>query len=158
MSRTALVLAVVPLLASCDMHAKKPAHGDSNVMINADESGNVAFNLPFMSGSVKLPEGALQKGEFDIDGVKMMPGGQITGFNVNATDKKGGIVNLAFKAPASPEQVRAYFLDQFKAKGLEASASGDGVTGKTKDGEPFTIHVAQADQGSTGTIEIQSKN
>lgn len=158
MTRAVFVLAALPLLAACGMHAKKPADGDSNVMINADEGGNVAINLPFMTGSVKLPEGALQKGEFDIDGVKMFPGGQITGFNLNATDKTGGIVDLAFKAPAPADQVRAYFLDQFKHKGLEASASGNGLSGKTKDGQPFTIQVADSGKGSTGTIQIHSKD
>jgi hypothetical protein len=153
--RFAALLVLVPLVASgCNVHSKNPANGDENVMINASENGQVTFNVPFASGQVKLPEGTFHNGEFDIDGVKMMPGGTISGFNVNAGDK-GATVNLAFKAPAAPEEVRAYFLDQFKAKGIEASATGDSVSGKTKDGDPFVITVQAAGQGSEGTIKVQ---
>ena len=122
--------------------------------IDADEHGQVAFNLPFMSGSVKLPEGAMRGTNFEIDGVKMIPGGTITGFNVDAGDK-GSLVNLSFKAPAAPAEVRAYFLDQFKAKGVDASAAGDAVTGKSKDGSDFTIEVSPDSNGSRGKIVIQ---
>ena len=153
--RSLALLVLVPLVAGCNVDTKYPKDGDENVMINATENGQVKFNLPFASGQVKLPEGMMKNGDFDIDGVKMIPGGTISGFNVDAGDK-GATVHLAFKAPASPENVRSYFLDQFKAKGVTASASGTAVSGTTKDGDPFVIDVAPAAQGSTGTITIQS--
>lgn len=153
--RRSVLLILVPLVAGCNVHSKNPADGGENVTINASENGQVTFNLPFASGQVKLPEGTMKNGEFDIDGVKMMPGGTISGFSVFAGDK-GATVNLAFKAPASPDDVRAYFLGQFKAKGVAASASGDSVSGKTKDGNPFVIRVQPAAQGSEGSIQIQS--
>ena len=155
--RLALLLVLVPLVAGCNVHSKNPADGDDKVMINASENGQVTFDLPFASGQVKMPEGTFQHGDFDIDGVKLMPGSTITGFNVNAGDK-GGIVNFAFKAPTAPEGVRAYFVDQFKAKGIEAAASGDSVSGKTKDGDPFVITVRPSGQGSEGTIRVQDND
>jgi hypothetical protein len=154
MNRSLVVLAVLPFVAGCNGHTKNPASGDKNVTINSDEHGHVAFNLPFMSGSVKLPEGAMHDANFDIDGVKMIPGGTITGFNVDAGDK-GSLVDLAFKAPAAPAEVRAYFLDQFKAKGVDAAAAGDAISGKSKDGSPFTIDVSPDPNGSRGKIVIQ---
>jgi len=153
--RSQALLLLVPLVAACNVDTKYPTNGDENVTINAAGNGQVTFNLPFASGQVKLPEGMMENGEFDIDGVKMIPGGTMSGFNVDAGDK-GATVHLAFKAPASPENVRSYFLDQFKAKGVTASASGTAVSGTTKDGDPFVIDVAPAAQGSTGTITIQS--
>jgi hypothetical protein len=156
MNRFALVL-LLPLLAACNVHSKNPATGDENVTINADESGQVSFNLPFMNGTVKLPEGALHNGEFDIDGVKMIPGGKITGFNVNAGEK-ASTVNIAFRAPAAPDEVRAYFIDQFKRKGVEAARAGDAISGKDKDGDAFVIRVQPAAGGSTGTIAIQDQD
>lgn len=155
--RSLVLLVLVPLVAGCNVDTKNPANGDENVTINATENGQVTFNLPFASGQVKLPEGMMKDGEFDIDGVKMIPGGTMSGFNVDAGDK-GATVHLAFKAPASPDKVRAYFLDQFKEKGVEASATGTAVSGTTKDGDPFVINVEGAGQGSTGTITIQSKD
>jgi hypothetical protein len=153
--RHAALLILVPFLAACDMHTKKPVDGDEKVNIKADESGQVTFDVPFASGKVKLPAGSLTGSDFDIDGVKMIPGGTITSFNLDAGDK-GGTVSFGFKAPAPADEVRAYFADQFSKKGVEAAVVGDSVTGKTKDGEPFVVRVEPAAQGSQGTITIQS--
>jgi len=155
MIRTALVLAGVAMLAACNVHHKNPADADENVSIKADENGQVTFNVPFASGQVKLPEAMMQNGDIDIDGVKMMPGATMTGFNVDAGDK-GALVHMAFKAPASPDNVRSYFLDQFKAKGVKAAVAGTAVSGETNDGDPFVIDVQPAGGGSQGTISIQS--
>jgi hypothetical protein len=143
------------LLAGCNVHSKNPANSDGDVTINADESGEVNFNLPFANGKIKLPEGAMHNGNFDIDGVKLPPGSSMTGVSVFAKDEDAN-VTMAFTAPGAPDQVRTYFLDQFKAKGVEASATGDGVSGKSKDGSQFAIHLQPASGGSQGKIEIQS--
>ena len=156
MNRSALFL-LVPLLGGCNVHSKNPANGDDNVTINADESGHVAFNLPFIQGQVKVPTTMMHNGSFDIDGVKLMPGSSVTGFSVFARHQ-GATVNMTFNAPASPDEVRSYFVDQFKQKGVEAALAGDSVTGKSKDGSAFVIHVSPAASGSTGKIEIQSKD
>jgi hypothetical protein len=144
------------LLAGCNSHTKSQA-GDETVSINADESGKVDFNLPFVNGSVKLPEGVMHNGEFDIDGVKMIPSGKVTGVSVFAADK-GSDVDIAFSAPASPDQVRAYFLDQFKQKGASVAQAGDAITGKTRDGSEFTIDVGAAASGSQGKITVHDKD
>jgi hypothetical protein len=156
MNCSALFL-LVPLLAGCGMHSNDRADGNADVTINADEGGNVSFKLPFMSGKVKLPEGAINGGNFDIDGVKMIPGGTVTGFNVFAADE-GSTVNFAFKAPASPDDVRSYFLDQLKKKGDDVKLAGDTVTGKSKGGNEFTIQVSPAAGGSEGKIVIHDKD
>jgi hypothetical protein len=144
------------LLAGCNSHTKSQA-GDETVSINADESGKVDFNLPFVNGSVKLPESVMHNGEFDIDGVKMIPSGKVTGVSVFAADK-GSDVDIAFSAPASPDQVRAYFLEQFKQKGANVAQAGDAITGKTRDGSEFKIDVGAADSGSQGKITIHDND
>src|SRR5438874_12108865 len=156
MNRSMLFL-LVPLLGGCNVHSQNPANSDENVTITADEGGNVAFNRPVVEGQVKVPSGFMHKGDFDIDGVKLMPGSQVTGFSVFAKHK-GSTVNMAFTASASPDAVRSYFVDQFKQKGVEVALAGDAVSGKTKDGSPFTIQVGPAATGSNGTIVIQSKD
>ena len=67
-------------------------------------------------------------------------------------------MHLAFNAPKSPDEVRAYFLDQFRQNGDQASQSGNSILGKTKDGEAFVIQIGPAAQGSEGTIAVQSKS
>jgi hypothetical protein len=153
MNRLALLL-LVPLLAGCNIHSKNPASGDENVSIHADESGQVAFNLPMVAGQVKVPQMMMHNGNIDIDGVKLMPGSSVTGFSILAGDK-GANVNMAFTAPASPDEVRSYFLDQFRKQGAEVALAGDAVSGKSKDGNPFVIHVTPGPNGSQGKIEIQ---
>jgi hypothetical protein len=154
--RSLMLLALVPLAAGCNVHSKNPAKGDETVSIKAKDNGEVTFNVPFASGQVKLPEGAMGHSSFDIDGAKLPPGSSVTGVSVFAKDE-GADVTIAFKASMAPDQVRSYFLDQFKAKGVEASASSDGITGKSKDGSQFVIHLQPAGTGSHGKVEVHSK-
>ena len=153
MTRFALFLAV-PLLAGCNVHSKDSAKGDDNVSVKADESGNISFDVPFAKGQIKVPAGFMHEGDVDIDGVKLMPGSRVTGFNLDSHNDVSN-VEMAFTAPASPDEVRAYFIDQFKKKGIEASASGDSVSGKSKDGNPFRIEIGPAAGGSQGKIVVQ---
>jgi hypothetical protein len=153
----AAILMILPLLAACHVQARNPDQGDDNVSINADGDGHLAFNLPFAKGEVKLPASVMHKGDFDIDGVKMMPGTTMTGFNLDAGGKTT-TVKMNFTAPAPPDEVRAYFVEQFKEQGAEAQVIGDAVTGKSKDGSPFAIHVVPAAGGSSGTIEVESRD
>ncbi len=156
MNHKALVL-LLPLLSGCNVQSKDVANGDENVTINADESGHIAFNLPFVQGQVKVPTSVMHNGSFDIDGVRLMPGATITGFSVDAADE-GATVNLGFNAPGSPDATRSYFIDQFKAKDVKASIAGNSVSGTSKDGSPFTIDVQPAPNGSKGTVVIHSKH
>ena len=148
---------VLPLLAGCNVHSKNPANGDENVSVHADEGGHISFNLPIGEGQLKIPTSMMHNGNFDIDGVKLPPGSSVTGFNLDAHDK-GATVDMSFTAPTSPDQVRSYFLDQFKKQGVEADLAGDSVTGKSKDGSPFTIKVSPGASGSQGKIVIQDKS
>ena len=150
------IFMLLPLLGACNVHSKDSKDSDDNVSINADESGHVAFNLPFIQGQVKVPASVMHGGDFDIDGVKLMPGSRVGGFHVNAGEH-GSTVNIDFKAPARPDEARAYFLGQFKQKGVEASPSGDGIAGTSKDGDPFLIHLSPAAGGTQGTIEVHDK-
>ena len=156
MNRSALVL-LLPLLAGCNVHSKNPAHGDDKVSIHADEKGNISFNLPIAEGQVKVPTSFMHEGNVDIDGVKLLPGSSVTGFNMDAHDN-GATVNVSFTAPTSPDQVRSYFVEQFKKHGAEAAILGNAVTGKSKDGSPFTIQVSPAGSGSNGMIRIEDKD
>jgi len=152
-----ILLVVAALLGGCNVHSQNPANDNGHVTIKADDSGNIAFNLPFVEGQVKVPASFMHDGNFDIDGVKLPPGSSVTGFSVFAQDK-GSTVNMSFTAPASADAARSYFVDQFRKKGVEVALAGDAVSGKTKDGSPFTIQVGPAASGSQGKIVIQSKD
>lgn len=152
----ALLLIVSVLLAGCDVQTKSPAEGDDRVTMNADASGKVEFDFPFAEGEIKLPASMVENSDFDLDGVKLMPGGRITGFNLD-TARGPAEVRLSFSAPVPPEQARAYFLQQFQEKGVSANAAGDSVVGTSKDGTAFTIRFSQAGTGTNGMIELRPR-
>jgi hypothetical protein len=155
MTRSAFLM-VLPLLAACDVHSKNPAKANDNVSIHADANGHIAFNLPIAEGQVKVPTSMMHNGNLDIDGVRLMPGSSVTGFNLDAANNHS-TVNMSFTAPAGPNDVRSYYLDQFKKQGVSATLAGDSVTGRSKDGSPFSIQVGPAPNGSQGTIVVESK-
>lgn len=157
MNRSALF--IVPLLlAGCNVQAKHESDNnrDDKVTISGGENGNVSFDLPFAKGQVKLPASAMAHGNFDIDGVKMYPGATIDSFHVEANDG-GSVVNIGFKAPASPDKVIGYFADEFRKKGVETSASGGGISGTSKDGDRFVINAQPSGGGTQGSIRIDGK-
>ncbi|HEX3676336.1 MAG TPA: hypothetical protein VHU79_02925 [Sphingomicrobium sp.] len=155
--KSSALLLLLPLLAGCNVHSKNPATNDENVSVHADDSGHISFNLPIGQGQLKLPTSIMHNGNFDIDGVKLPPGSSVNGFNLDAHDK-GATVDMSFTNPKSPDEVRSYFLDQFKKQGVEAALSQDSVTGKSKDGSPFTIEVSSAAGGSQAKIVVQDKD
>jgi hypothetical protein len=155
--KSSALLLLLPLLAACNVHAKNPANGDENVSVRADDNGHISFNLPIGQGELKVPTAMMHNGNFDIDGVKLPPDSSVNGFSLDAHDK-GATVDIGFTNPKSPDEVRSYFIDQFKKQGVDASLSGNSVTGKSKDGSPFTIEVSSSGGGSQGKITVQDKD
>jgi len=153
----ALWIALAPLaLTACDVDVRDPSGAEEKVGIKGDGEGRVSFDMPFAKGEVKLPASMMKNADFDIDGVKMIPGGSVTGFNVDAKDGNS-TVDLDFAAPKSPAEVQRYFLDAFKAEGIEAAATGQGLRGRTDKGDDFEMRFAADGAGTKGTISIQAR-
>ena len=157
MLRIATAAASLLLLTACEAEVKTPTGNNETVQMKADADGRVAFDLPFAKGEIKLPAGIMSNAEFDIDGVKLMPGATLTGFNLDAGKDQPGKLNFTFTAPATPEEVKAYFVDQFRAQGVEAAAAADAIQGKTKDGATFLMRFAPQGSGTNATIEVDTK-
>ncbi len=134
-----------------------------DVRITADgETGKVSVNLPGFDANVKLPKVVLKDSNFDIDGVKLYPGAQVTSVNIQG-DKSGvwdgNRVQIVYSAPAEPKPVRDWFAKSFAEKSIEANISGESLSGKTKDGTPFSMTFVPGKGGTTtGTIVIQDRN
>ena len=149
-------LLVVPLLAACHVQGKNPADGDDKVMIDANDRGKVSFDMPLAKGEVQLPKAMMRGGDIDIDGVKLMPGSKLTGFSVMAGDEASN-VNIAFSAPSSPSEVRAYYIREFARQGAKGVVEGDRFNATTRDGDKVNIDVSPDGAGSKGMIVIQDK-
>ena len=134
---------------------------DGNVVAGIDKTGQVAFNLPGgFAGNIKLPKLKLNAEDFDMNGVKLFPGSTISGMNIDARDggtgKDSGIIRVQFESPATPEKVRAWFLDKLSREaGFTVQASGQGLAGTTDEKQPFRLDLAPVGSGrSSGTIVI----
>ena len=133
-----------------------------DIRITADgDTGKVSVNLPGFDANVRLPKVMLKDSNFDIDGVKLYPGSTVASINVQG-DKTGAEdksrVQIIYTAPAEPKPVRDWFVKAFAEKGVAAKISGESLTGKTKDGTPFTMTFAPDKGGSTtGIVVLDAK-
>lgn len=104
----------------------------------------------------------LKDSNFDIDGVKLYPGSTVASINVQGDASGAGDksrVQIIYTAPAEPKPVRDWFVKAFAEKGVAAKISGESLTGKTKDGTPFTMTFAPDKGGSTtGIVVLDAKN
>jgi len=125
------------------------------------KEGNLSVKIPGISANVNLPGGLLAKSDFDIDGVKLYPGAAVTSMKVDAKsgDAQSSVVRIAYAAPGGAAEVRDWYVKAFAEKAIAIVRKGDGLTGKTSDGDTVTMTFAAAAGGkSTGTIDIVDPN
>ncbi len=134
---------------------------ETTVNIEADsETGDIAMKLPGgFDAKFKVPAGMTDDAKFDIDGVGLYPGAKLQKFKVNAVKKDGdrdATVELGFKAPADPAVVADWYQKAFEDKKISVARSGETLTGKTEDGDDFTLALVSGGVGATqGTLTIR---
>lgn len=165
MFRSALcAIALVPL-AACDTAKSgtsisiNTADDDGNIVAGINGNGEAAIDTPFFKGKITLPKVKLDATNFDMNGVHLYPGSTISGMNISARNTPGakdeGHVRVAFTSPAAPEAVRNWFKGKLTAAGFTVTAEGNGLTGKTNEGEPFALDlVPVGNDTAKGVITI----
>ena len=80
---------------------------------------------------------------------------QITRSAGSTGDDKGN-VRISFDAPASPDVVKAWFLEKLTANDkLTVNPTASGFAGTSKDGDPFTLDLRPGEAGhTTGSMII----
>lgn len=139
--------------ASDDAAAASAGQGVVNIDGNS-ETGKFEVKLPGgIEANVKVPGGMVDKTDFDIDGVGLYPGAKVGTVNVKALTGKGeakgsATVRIGFSAPADAAAVADWYQQQFEARKVAVTRSGETLSGKTEDGDDFTLAIVQAGSGA----------
>ena len=166
--RFAYLLPPILLLAACGQSEKKD---QPEVSINAgDETGGVHISSGKDGGRIriggeragidmKLPDFADLdiEGDFDIDGVKLYPGSEVTTVNVdaNARDGKGDAkVELGFSSPVAPAKAADWMAAEFAKKSVKVTRTGETLAGTTADGDDFRIDFGADGANTRGKVVI----
>ena len=133
----------------------------STVNIDADsDTGKMALKLPGgFAANFTVPGGLPGKASFDVDGVGLYPGAKVSKIKVDASERNGAhdaVVVMGFTAPSDAAAVADWYQNQFEAKKVTVARSGETLTGKTEDGNDFTLALAPGDAGKAlGTLTIR---
>jgi hypothetical protein len=132
--------------------------GEGNVSIKTGADGQVSIEAPGVSISSKLPKINLTAEDFDVNGLKLYPNSAIRELNAIGDDsgKDDSRVTVAFDSPAALATVQAWFRDNLAKHGFKAQALGNGFTGISKDGEPFSLELsAEGADKTRGRMEVR---
>jgi hypothetical protein len=173
-------LIILPLaafaLAACGASADDGKTGtDISIDATTDEgetikassdgkTGEVAIDAPGFKANIAMPKVNLDSDNFEMNGAKLYPGSKIISMKVDnvmrAAGSEGGAgtVRISFDAPASPDVVKAWFLDQLvNTAKYSLKVTPDGMTGTNEDGDPFTLNLRAGEVGhSIGSMIISA--
>lgn len=160
MTRILLALPLAAALAGCGGNdgegASVSIKGDGgNTIASVGKDGRVAIKAPGFEGSVKLPRVDLGAADFEIDGLKLYPKSTIANLNVESGSGKDGGVRVEFNSPAAAAQVRDWFRQQMRNAGFTVEMKDGALSGKTRDGSPFSLKIAPTGTDkSRGTLSV----
>lgn len=142
---------------SIDDNPAEPARGALDLEANT-ETGSFELKLPGgVEANIKVPGDLARDAKFDIDGVGLYPGARIGSIKVDAQSGKadhGATVQIGFSAPADAAAVADWYEQQFAQKTVVATRSGETLSGKTGDGNDFTLALVPAAAGAQGILTI----
>lgn len=168
--RLAFLIPPMMLLAACGSEEKKSegpeisinagnGHGGVQISSSKDGGGKVKIGGDGVDIDIDVPDFVDfdVTGDFDIDGVKLYPGSQVTTVNVDATDRNGAekaVVKRGFTSPAAPAKAADWMAGEFAKQGVKVTRTADTLAGKDKDGADFTIKFGPDGANSKGEVLI----
>lgn len=133
--------------------------GDGKIAIKSDgnDQNRVNLKLPGMDINVKVPNIDINADDVDIGGVDMYPGTKLKSFNIDSGKSSGNekaLVRVGMTFPAAGSTVADYYESAMKQKAMTYTRNGTSFSGKTDDGDRFTLAIAGAGETSTGDLTI----
>ncbi len=128
------------------------------VKIGGEEDSKFSIKADGFSMEVDLPDITLDSDDFDMNDVDLYPGSRVTSFDVRDTDDRGGTVKIGFKAPAGVEKLTNWYETRLTANDFEVARNGTSLSGKTDDGDPFSLALTEISAKETkGVLEFSER-
>lgn len=130
--------------------------GKIAIKSDTDDKSRVNLKLPGIDLDVKMPNIDIAADDVDIGGVDMYPGTKLKTFNIDAGKNVSGekaLVRVGMTFPAAATTVADYYEADMKKRNVTYVRTGDSLSGKTDDGDRFTLAIAAA-TGSTSTGDL----
>lgn len=166
-----ILLAALPLALSACSKVEGDSADESSVSIDfSDESkpegekikiggdgedSKFSIKADGFSMEVDLPSITLDSDDFDMNDVDLYPGSHVTSFAVQDKDGQGGKVKISFKAPAGLEKLTEWYQTRLTANDFQVVRSGTNLSGKTEEGDPFSLALTEISADETkGVLEF----
>ena len=165
-----ILLAALPLtLSACSKDGDESGKGSGvsidfsddskpdaeKIKIGGEKDSKFSIKADGFSMDVDLPSITIDSEDFDMNNVDLYPGSQITSFNIEDAKGEGGRVKIGFKAPASADTLADWYAEQLSGKDFEVARDGTTLSGKTDEGDPFSLALTDvASKQSRGVLEF----
>jgi len=113
------------------------------IKIGGEEDSKFSIKADGFSMDVDLPSITLDSDDFDMNNVDLYPGSQITSFDIEDAKGEGGKVQISFKAPAGTDKLADWYAGQLSGKDFEVVRDGTTLSGKTDEGDPFSLTLTE---------------
>ena len=163
--RAIAALASLALLTACNSKSEDKERTVSKTVVIDQKAvaatgvGENGFKIDTddFKASLDIPGMTLGGKDFDIDGMKLLPGSQVRGMKVVSREQNGdknGVVTVSFTSPATPDAVLSHAEAQAKGEGWTVARTATGL-GATKGEKTLAYKVAAAGTATSGTITIE---
>ena len=131
---------------------------DEKIKIGGGEDSKFSIKADGFSMEVDLPDITLDSDDFDMNDVDFYPGSRVTSFDIQDKDGQGGRVKISFKAPAGVEKLASWYETRLTANDFEVARNGTNLSGKTDDGDPFSLALTEISAKETkGVLEFSER-
>ncbi|MFK7840736.1 MAG: hypothetical protein AB8B54_00600 [Sphingorhabdus sp.] len=107
-----------------------------------EEDSKFSIKADGFSMEVDLPAITLDSDDFDMNNVDLYPGSRVTSFDIQDVDGDSGKVQITFKAPSGVNDLADWYETQLTGHDFEVARSGTNLSGKTDEGDPFSLSLS----------------
>ncbi|MEO9600331.1 hypothetical protein [Parasphingorhabdus sp.] len=123
-----------------------------------EEDSKFSIKADGFSMEIDLPSITLDSDDFDMNNIDFYPGSRVTSFDIQDADDQGGTVQISFQAPAGADKLADWYEGQLTDNDFEVARSGTNFSGKTDDGDPFSLTLAEMSVAETkGVLEFSER-